>query len=397
MTTFNDYEWGTIGKIPADDDFFGGDFDVNDVMTGSGFTPGYSKLLGEQVFKLTEPSEHPFTDRLTGRPIMAGAGWVERLVKRAGIGTMPVLSSTSGTPSTPAQTGMFKRGVGSNGTYEDADNVKFITADDDLRFYDSAGKEFAYPSDNYRGWIPVSLPSNLDLFDEFSEGSKMGELNGMLVDNVKQTYDNALETAIQEKAVNLCPYYDNAGTVSGKELFTEIRDYVSKMRSDDFAFNQFAITNGTLATADPTFNTDYEHKAKDVVIFMSRITYNAMMDDFATYPSPEFIKDIGADFVLMDNEMVTPYATKTAMQTAGFTDWGGLNPAKDMPMLGKAAPKILIMDRRFCEYRPVIDSYRINVSKNGAGDFVNEHMHFVGGLNVKPWASCVAIGNITFS
>ena len=130
---------------------------------------------------------------------------------------------------------------------------------------------------------------------------------------------------------------------------------------------------------------------------MSRITYNAMMDDFATYPSPEFIKDIGADFVLMDNEMVTPYANKTAMQTAGFTDWGGLDPAKDMPMLGKAAPKILIMDKRFCEYRPVIDSYRINVSKNGAGDFVNEHMHFVGGLNVKPWASCVAIGNITFS
>ena len=391
MTDFNDYEWGTIGKIPADDDFFAGDLDVSDLITGGGFTPGYSKLLGEQVFKLNDPSEHPFTSRLTGRPIAVGSGWIERLVKRAATGSMPTLSSTPGTPSTPAQSGMFKRGVGTLSTYEDADNVKFINADDDLRYYDIGGKEFAYKSDNYRGWIPVSLPSNLDLFDEFNEGSRMGELNGLLVDNVKQGYDNALESAIQEKAINLCPTVVDITSITGKDLFTLIRNTVSKMRSDDYAFNQFAISGGTLETADPTFNQDYEHKSKDVVIFMNRIAYNDMMDDFSTYPSPEYIKDVGGEFVLMDNAMITPYADATAMATAGFTDYGGLTPADDMPMLGQNAPTVLIMDRRFCEYRPVIDSYRINVSKNGAGDFVNEHMHFVGGLNVKPWANCVAL------
>ena len=384
MTDFNDYEWGTIGKIPADDDFFAGDLDVSDLITGGGFTPGYSKLLGEQVFKLNDPSEHPFTSRLTGRPIAVGSGWIERLVKRMGTGS---IGNPAATPPTVSESGMFKRGNGS----AQLEDIKFINADDDLRFYDVGGKEFAYASDNYRGWIPVSLPSNLDLFDEFNEGSRMGELNGMLVDNVKQGYDNALETAIQEKAINMCPTVVDITSITGKDLFTLIRNTVSKMRSDDYAFNQFAISGGTLETADPTFNQDYEHKSKDVVIFMNRIAYNDMMDDFSTYPSPEYIKDVGGEFVLMDNAMITPYADASAMATAGFTDYGGLTPADDMPMLGQNAPTVLIMDKRFCEYRPVIDSYRINVSKNGAGDFVNEHMHFVGGLNVKPWANCVAL------
>ena len=378
---FNDAMWGTIGKIPADSDFFAGNLAIDDIMDGQGFTMQFSKVLGEQVFKVTEPSEHPFTARLTGRPIRAGAGWLERLCKRMGAGALPG-------EGTPAKSGIFKRG-GASG------DVKDITADDDLRYYDSEGKEFAYQSENVKGWIPVTLPSNLDIYDMFSQEGGLGELNGILVDNVKQGYDNALESEIQKHAVNLCPAFENVGAISGKDLFTKIRDYVSKMRSDDYAFNQYAIAGSSFATEDANFNTNFEHKAKDVVIFMNRIVYNAMMDDFATYPSPDYIKEVGAEFVLMDNSMVTPYATVEAMQADGFTDFGNLVPATDMPMIGKTAPQIMIMDRRFCEYRPIIDSYRINISKNGAGDFTNEHLHFKGGLNVKPWASCVALSGIT--
>lgn len=377
--TFNDTMWGTTGKIPADSDFFAGGLEASDVISGDGFVRDYSKILGEQVFKLTEPSEHPFTAKLTGRPIRAGAGWVERLVKRLGEGSV-----TAGS----AKAGVMKRG-GSTG------NIKAITADDDLRYYDTEGKEFAYQSENLKGWIPVSLPSNLDIYEMFSREGGFGELNSLLVDNVKQGYDNALESEIQKHAINLCPTAVNVGSIGGKELFTSIRDYVSKMRSDDFAFNQYAIAGSTFATEDAHFNENYEHKAKDVVIFMNRIKYNHMMDAFSSLYSPEFIKEIGAEITLMDNAMVTPYATASAMATDGFTDYGNLDPAKDMPMLGKSAPDILIMDRKFCEYRPVIDSYRINVSKNGAGDFVNEHLHYVGGLNVRPWASAVALTNVT--
>lgn len=386
MTNFNDAQWGTIGKIPADSDFFAGGLDISDIMDGQGFTMEFSKVLGEQVFKLTEPSEHPFTARLTGKPIRVGAGWLERLCKRMGAGAMP--TTDSGGNIVPAKSGAFKRG-GTNGT------VKEIDADDDLRYYDSEGKEFAYQSENVKGWIPLTLPSNLDIYDMFSQEGGLGELNGILVDNVKQGYDNILEAEIQKHAINLCPYVENVGYISGKDLFTKIRDYVSKMRSDDYAFNQYAIAGSSFATDDAYFNDNYEHKAKDVVIFMNRMVYNAMMDDFATYPSPEYIKEVGAEFVLMDNSMVTPYADASAMATDGFTDYGGMTAATDMPMLGEDAPQILIMDRRFCEYRPIIDSYRINISKNGAGDFTNEHMHFKGGLNVKPWASCVALNEIT--
>lgn len=381
MTTFNDATWGTIGKIPPTADFFGGNYDPSTVLSGDGFIRDYSKMLGEQVFKLTEPSEHPFTARLTGRPIRAGAGWTERLVKRLKAGT-----TTAGS----AKAGVMKRGDGH------ATGIKGITADDDLRYYDSEGKEFTYKSENVKGWIPVSLPSNLDIYDMFSREGGFGELNSLLVDNVKQAYDNALETEIQKHAINLCPTYQNLGTMAGKELFTSIRDYVSQMRSDDYAFNQYAIAGSSFATEDATFNDDYEHKAKEVVIFMNRIKYNHMMDAFASLYSPDFIKDIGADIVLMDNAMVTPYASAAAMATDGFNEYGGLDPSTDMPMLSKSAPDIMIMDRRFCEYRPVIDSYKINVSKNGAGDFTNEHLHFVGGLNVKPWANAVAL-NVTVS
>lgn len=376
---FNDSEWGTIGKIPPTEDFFAGNLDMSDIVGATGFTMGYAKLLGEQVFKITEPSEHPFTANLTGRPIRAGAGWSERLVKRLGAG-----SQTPGS----AKAGVLKRG-GATG------DVKDIDADDDLRYYDSEGKEFFYQSENLKGWIPVSLPSNLDIYEMFTEPSQMGMLNGMLVDNVKQGYDNALESEIQKHAINLCPTVENVGTVTGKELFVKIRDYVTKFKSDDYAFNQYAISGGTLATADPTFNDAYEHKAKDVVIFMDSLTYNAMMDSFSSLYSPDYIKEIDAPIIKMNNAMVTPYASATAMSNDGFTDYGNLVPATDMPMLGESAPKVMIMDKRFCEYRPVIDSYRINISKNGAGDFTNEHMHFVGGLNVKPWANAVALNGIT--
>ena len=376
---FNDTMWGTTGKIPADSDVFAGGYDASDVISGDGFVRDYSKILGEQVFKLTDPSEHPFTYKLTGAPIRAGAGWVERMVKRLKQGTVSAGS---------AKAGVMKRG-GASG------NIKSITADDDLRYYDTEGKEFAYKSENVGGWIPVSLPSNLDIYEMFSQEGGFGELNSIMVDNVKQGYDNALESEIQKHAINLCPTVQNVGSIGGKELFTTIRDYVSKMHSDDYAFNQYSISGSTFATADPTFNDDYEHKAKDVVIFMNRIKYNHMMDGFSSLYSPDYIKEIGADIVLMDNSMVTPYATKSAMQTDGFTSYGNLSPDTDMPMLGKSAPDVLIMDKKFCEYRPVIDSYKINLSKNNAGDFVNEHLHYVGGCNVRPWASAVALTNVT--
>ena len=358
---FNDESWGKIGKIPAESDFFAVDVDIDDVIDGTGFTSAYSKLIGEQVFKITQPSETPFTVNHTGSPISAGAGWVERLTKRLTTG-----STTSGS----AKAGMMARL-----------DTRIVTADDDLRFYDSEGKEFVYKSENVAGWCPVSLPSGLDLYDMFTTPNGFANMNGMLVDNVKQAYDRALESEIQKHAVNLAPVYEQT-TLRGKELFTYIRDEIAKFKSDDYAFNYMSDQD----------NADYEHRSTDVLVYMNAIQYNDMMDDFANLPSPEFVnQSIGATFVLMNNKIVTPYATDTAMSKDGFTDYGGITTS-DMPMIGKDAPEIMIMDKRWIEYRPVIDGYRVNISKNGAGDFTNEHLIFKGGLNIKPWANCKAIG-----
>ena len=360
MTTFNDNSWGTIGKIPAESDFFSVKLTIEDIMGETGFTSGYSKLLGEQVFKITKPSETPFTANHTGAPITAGAGWTERLVKRLDKGT-----TTTGT----AKAGMMKRL-----------EARDVTADDDLRFYDTEGKEFVYQSENVKGWCPVSLPSDLDIFDMFSSADTRGQMNGLLVDNVKQNYDRALESQIQKHAVTLCPKVDTTDK-EGHELFKYIRDTVAKFKSDDYAFNYMSEDE----------NAAYEHKADDVIVYMNTLTYNAMMDGFASLPSPDYINsNLGATIVKMNNSIVTPYASASAMATDGFTDFGGITTA-DMPMLGKGAPDVLVMDKRWIEYRPVINSYKINISKNGAGDFTNEHLHYKGGLNVKPWANCEAI------
>ena len=370
MSYSDNYGWGAIGKIGPTDKFFEANLSVKDIMDGNGLTMEYSKLVGEQVFKVTVPSEVPFTARLTGKPTVAGAGWVERLVKRMGAGAI-----TAGN----AKAGVMSR-----------KNPQDVTADDDLRFYDSEGCEFAYDSCNLKRWIPVSLPSDLDISDMFTNSKSFGDLNAMLVDNVKQAYDVGLEYDIQKYAVNMCPCREDT-TETGKKLFTKIRDYVSKFKSDDYAFNMFSVEGSTLAIDKPSFNDDYEHKSTDIVVFMNRIKYNSMMDDFASLYSPDYIKDIGAEIVLMDNAMPTPYASVDAMVSDGFTKYGGIKADTDLPMLGQPKPDIFIMDKRFVEYRPVIDSYRVRISPNGAGDFTNEHLHFTGGLNAKPWANAVAI------
>lgn len=357
---YNDDNWGVLGKIPADADFFKADITLDSIFDGESFTSGYSKLIGEQVFKVTEPSETPFTARLTGSPVQYGAGWVERLVKRLGTG-----SKTSGT----AKAGMMKR-IG----------AKTVTADDDLRFYDTEGKQFNYQTANIQGWCPVSLPSDLDLREMFMDG-KFAQMNGFLVDNVKRAYDMALESQIQKFTVTMVPKTSVFETTDrGTDLFKHIRDEVAKFKSDDYAFNYMSAQD----------NKDYEHKSKDVIIFMDNIKYNAMMDDFATLPSPEQINQtLGAEVVRMNNTMLAPYASQSAMAQDGFTDFGEIKPAQ--MNLKNTAPDVLILDKRFVEYRPLASSYRVNITKNGAGDFTNEHLLYTGGLNAKPWANAEAL------
>lgn len=356
---FNDTSWGTIGKIAGDDNLFAANLSLEDVMDGSGFTSDYSKLVGEQVFKPTQTSETPFSNNHIGAPVKAGAGWIERLVKRLGTGT-----TTAGS----AKAGMMHR-----------PDAREVTADDNLRFYDSEGKEFVYQTENVAGWCPVSLPSDLDLRDMFlNEG--FNQFNSMLVDAVKQAYDRSLESEIQKVAVTLAPKYEQVSE-EGSELFRYLRDTVSKFKSDDYDYNLMSEQD----------NIDYEHRSNDVIIYMNRIKYNEMMDGFSNLPSPEYINQtLGASIVLMDNAMLTPYASVQQMNTEGFTKLGGIT-AGQMPMLGKSAPDVMIMDKRWIEYRPFASSYRVNIIKNAAGDFQNEHLLYKGGLNVRPWANCLAV------
>ena len=43
------------------------------------------------------------------------------------------------------------------------------------------------------------------------------------------------------------------------------------------------------------------------------------------------------------------------------------------------------------EYRPLMGSYKVNMAKNGAGDFDNVHLIFKGSVAVRPWENAIRI------
>lgn len=346
-------EFNTSGKFPTTEDFWQGHLET--YVTSDGITAGFSRIIAEQTFRPLKSPITPFYNTFAGRPLSAGDGWTERLnAKRASKRFKPK-----------------------------------ATAQDDLGFYDSEGLEFHYEID-VEGWRPVSLPSDLVSLEMFAKSSGIGELNARLVDELTPGYQRDMESEIGIKAISTTSKevtLDATTSADPQAILKEIQKLATQFRGDASHFNEL--------------DTDDQAKvytnSERVLVFMGEELYNDIMDSFASLPSPDRIVR-NAEIITVPDGLPTPITT--AEFTAGVKDGDSTITtwtASSKPVAAdKAQPDIWIASADRVEYRPVIGSYRTNVSKNGAGDFSNVHLLWRGAIGIRPFENAVRV-NLTES
>lgn len=335
--------FNTSGKIPTDSNFW--NQSVDKFVTSDGITSGFGRVIGEQMFKPLKSAYTPFYSRFAGAPISAGMGWTERALK-----------------STKMK--RFKPKA---------------TAEDALGFVDSTGIEKTF-TQNVAGWSPVVVPSELVSMEMFVNRNGIGSLNSMLVDNNVLTYQRAIESEIQKKAISLTK---NAMEV---DIATDgivasmgaIMDKASEMMSDDYHYNE-------LTDAE---NTDLITRSDKIYCFINQKYLNAYRNAKANLPSPSELVD-NVEIVPMVNALAKPITT--AEFTAGG-DTGVTWDADDKPVAVDApAPIAYLVASDKIVYRPVEGSYKVNMNTNGAGDFVKSHLIYKGAIAVRPWENAVRV------
>ena len=335
--------FNTSGKIPTDSNFW--NQSVDKFVTSDGITSGFGRVIGEQMFKPLKSAYTPFYSRFAGAPISAGMGWTERALK-----------------STKMK--RFKPKA---------------TAEDALGFVDSTGIEKTF-TQNVAGWSPVVVPSELVSMEMFVNRNGIGSLNSMLVDNNVLTYQRAIESEIQKKAISLTK---NAMEV---DIATDgivasmgaIMDKASEMMSDDYHYNELSDDE----------NTDLITRSDKIYCFINQKYLNAYRNAKANLPSPCELVD-NVEIVPMVNALAKPITT--AEFTAGG-DTGVTWDADDKPVAVDApAPIAYLVASDKIVYRPVEGSYKVNMNTNGAGDFTKTHLIYKGAIAVRPWENAVRV------
>lgn len=346
-------EFNTSGKFPTTEDFWQGS--IEDWVTSDGITAGFSKVIAEQVFRPLKSPLTPFYNTFAGRPLDAGAGWTERL-------------------------------VGKRTTHRMKPKA---TAQDDLGFYDSDGLEFNYEVD-VEGWIPVSLPTDLVSLEMFAKSSGMGELNSRLVDSLTPSYQRDMESEIGLKAISTTSKevtLDATTSEDPQAILKNIQKLATQFRGDASHFNEL--------------DTDDQAKvytnSERVLVFMGEELYNDIMDSFASLPSPDRIVR-NAEIITVPDGLPTPITTTQFNEgvkegSTTITTW---TPGSKPVAADKDQPAVWIASADRVEYRPVINSYRTNISRNGAGDFQNVHLLWRGAIGVRPYENAVRV-NLTES
>lgn len=338
-TNFNEY-----GKIPTDSNFW--NQSIDNFVSDSGFTSGFRKVLGEQVFKATKAIRTPFYSRFAGKPIDAGVGWTERALYDSGV---------------------------------KAWNPK-ATAQDALGYYDSTGIEKSFTV-NVAMWKPVSVPSDLASLDDFLARNSIGELNSRIVDTVTRAYQSAIESEIQKKAISLTKNSMDVDASNIVKAFGQIMDKATEMMSDDYHYNELTdAENKNLIT-----------RSDKIYMFVNQKYLNAYRNAKANLPSPsELVSNV--EIIPMLNDLPKPI-TSTEFN-AGPRD-GVTWDSADKPVACDAvAPIAYLVGDGKIEYRPVRGSYKINEQFNGAGDFTNVHLIARGSIAVRPWENAVRV-NLT--
>lgn len=337
----NDVEFNTYGKIPTDSDFWKADITFGGE---NGITPFFKKVIGEQVFKPLKRPNLAFYGAFAGRPLASGEAWTEKVIKK----------------------------VGAKKFDPKAD------ADDALGFYDNGGYEFTHKID-YAGWIPVTLPSELESLLESLKPESVGQLNAMLVDNVNLRYQLAMESATAKKLVSSIVEDKTITYKTAADLIQGLTDIVTEMRGNTTAHNDL---QGVLDPGGVEYYNDniYTNSDEGIYVFIDEKILNWIKANKATLPSPELLDIPGVDIIGLPDGCPTPI---TAVEFAAGVTAQGWDEDFEPAAMGEDQPDIIICSKRKMEIRPLAGGYKVNIAKNAAGDFENQHLIWKCGLGYR--------------
>ncbi len=309
-------------------------------ITSAGITAGFSRELGESMFAPQKSIRTPFYNAFTGRPLKSGAAWKERI--------MAVPSTERYNPKATAQQA--------------------------FGFYDSEGLEAVHAC-HYQGWIPLTVPSDLELSELVQSPGKIGDFASYIYENGSKAVQMDINALIGKKLVSCVEHTDTIDTSDFEAFRKKIRDVAATMRTNKGTY--------VSSTVDPD---KYITSADEVIVLMEEITYNDMISDLAVYPSPDKIVQ-GATIIPIP-EMPTPITS--AEYTAGVTS-NGWDADATPANIGEDKPTVMILSKDYIEWRPYMQESKVNLNANGAGDFTNAHILFKGSIGVRPWENALAL------
>ena len=309
-------------------------------ITSAGITAGFSKELGESMFAPQKSIRTPFYNAFAGRPLKSGAAWKERI--------MAVPTTERYNPKATAQQA--------------------------FGFYDSEGLEAVHAC-HYQGWIPLTVPSDLELSELVQSPEKIGDFANYVYENGSKAVQMDINALIAKKLVSCVEHTDTINTSDFGEFRKKIRDVAATMRTNKGTYVSSAV--------DPD---KYITSANEVIVLMEEITYNDMISDLAVYPSPDKIVQ-GATIIPIP-EMPTPITS--AEYTAGVTS-NGWDADATPANIGGDKPTVMILSKDYIEWRPYLQESKVNLNANGAGDFTNAHLLFKGSIGIRPWENALAL------
>lgn len=309
-------------------------------VTSAGITPAFSKELGESMFAPLKSVRTPFYNLFSGRPLKAGAAWKERI--------MAIPSTERYTPKATAQQA--------------------------FGYYESEGLEAVHAC-HYQGWIPLTVPSELELSELVQSPSKIGDFATYIYENGSKAVQLDINALIGKKIVSCIEHTDTIDTSDFSAFRKTIRDVAAAMRTNQGDYISSSV--------DPD---KYLTSADEVIVLMEEVTYNDMVSDLATYPSPD--KIVNGATIIPIPEMPTPITS--AAYTSGVTS-NGWDPDTPPANLGEDKPTVIVMSKDFVEWRPYLQGSKVNYNMNGAGDFSNAHILFKGSIGIRPWENALVL------
>ena len=342
-TPFYDNVFNTSGKFATNAKFW--EAYTDSFVSAEGITSGFSKVLGEQVFRPLGSFETPMYNRFAGKPLPVGAAWRER-----------ALYNTFARHFKPK-----------------------ATAEDDLGFVDSEGLEVNYNVD-VAGWVKVSIPTELETIEMMINNGEVGQINDLLVDNVIRTYQMGIESDIEKKLVSNIQAEDTIDFTDGVQAVKDINKLAIRMKGNNYHYNQLSdAQNERLIT-----------RSEKVLAFIDADVLEHMRESFASLPSPERISE-NVEFIPMYDGCPTPITT--AEYNAGGTDASGtvITWSAEPIAIDEDKPVCILVSDKICTYRPLVSSYRMGLSKNNAGDFTNQHLAWKGAIAIRPWENAIRL------